>query len=107
MAITAVTDELTTTGADDVDDAAIAIATAEAARWRRRYLLAVAAIVTMGVGYVLSPAIVITLHKNGLLSPPVEHVAMVLMSPLKLAYHNSEFVQSFYDGFFELIGVDE
>jgi hypothetical protein len=107
MAIATVTDEFATTSADYVDDAAVAIAKAEADRWRRRYLLLVATIVMMGIGYVLSPAIVITLHKHGLLSPPVEHVAQVLMYPLKLAYDNSDLVQSFYDGYFELIGVDE
>ena len=107
MAIAAVTDELAITGADRIDDADVAITKADADRWRRKYLLAVAVIVMMGIGYVLSPGILITLHKNGIRSLPVERVAIVLMSPLKLAYDNSDLVQSFYDGYFELIGVDE
>ncbi|MDB5347626.1 MAG: hypothetical protein JWP89_6003 [Schlesneria sp.] len=107
MAIAAVTDELATTSADYVDDAAVAIAKAEADRWRRRYLLLVATIVMMGIGYVLSPAIVIALEKRGAIPRPVEYVVQVLMYPLELAYENSDLVQSFYAGYFELIGVDE
>jgi hypothetical protein len=107
MAGAAVTDELAPTGADYVDDAAVAIAKAEADRWRRRYLLAVATIVMMGVGYVLSPGILIKLEKRGAIPPQSAHVVEVLIYPLELAYENSDLVQSFYAGYFELIGVDE
>lgn len=107
MAIAAVTDELATTGADRVDDADVAIAKAEADRWRRRYLLAVATIVMMGIGYVLSPAVVRALYKRGAIPPQFVYVVEVLMYPLDLAYNNSDLVQSFYAGYFQLIGVDE
>lgn len=107
MAIAAVTDELAKAGADRIDDADVAIAKAEADRWRRRYLLAVATIVMMGTGYVLSPAIVRALHARDAIPPQFGYVIEVLMYPLELAYENSDLVQSFYAGYFELIGVDE
>ncbi len=107
MAIAAVTDERATTGAYTVDDADVAIAKADTDRWRRRYLLAVATIVMMGIGYVLSPAIVRALYKRGAIPLQFGYVVEVLLYPLELAYENSELVQSFYNGYFELIGVDE
>ena len=92
--------------AEAVDPADVAIAVEEGRRRRRRRLLVAAAVIIALVGYVLSPGLFVLLFTRGLLSSEVTTVWEFLLWPLHEAYVNIPIVRVFYDGYFELMGVN-
>ena len=66
----------------------------------------VAALFSSVMGYVLSPAMFVLLERRGMLSPTMDTVGMFFLWPLHEAYMNIPIVHDFYDGYFELMGVN-
>jgi len=69
-------------------------------------MIAIATVVGMTVGYVLSPGMIVLLDRHGWLPTWSIPITQALMFPLAWAHNNSPFVSSLYKTYFWLIGAD-
>lgn len=89
-----------------LDPAEIHFARVESKRRSRRRLLAIATVLGLTVGYVLSPGWIVLLDRHGLLPGWSEPITQTLMFPLAWAHNRSPFISELYKTYFWLIGAD-